>query len=183
MKGNINDFDFFGFFDGACEPRNPGGAIGMGFLAKTSPDLVSNILTLEAGQENLIYKNLKAFPASNKHSNNVAEYRALIHGLRFFTQDKFKGKKILICGDSQMCVRQLANFLPLRNTNQEQRYKIRGGLYHEYAMTAIQLIQDFEDLHLWWIPRDENEEADSLSKQALLQIGVKPVERRKKTFY
>jgi len=187
-------FDLIGFFDGACEPHNghynPGGGMGMGVLFKTTPGMVSNILTVEQGSENLIYKAFKAVagdpPGCPKHemknSNNVAEYRAFIHALYVLEQlqKDFKGfKKVLICGDSQLLIRQMARFIPDHRTNQGQTYGIKNGIYVPLAQKASQMVQTFENLHLWWVAREDNQEADALSIQALAEIGIQPKENKK----
>jgi len=190
-------FDLIGFFDGACEPHNghynPGGGMGMGVLFKTTPDLVSNILTTEMGFDNLIYKAFKAVagdpPGCPKHemknSNNVAEYRAFIHALYVLEQlqgEDLDYKKVLICGDSQLLIRQMANFIPANRTNQGQKYRIKNGIYVPLAHKASKMVQQFENLHLWWVAREDNQEADALSIQALAEIGIQPKDQKKHSF-
>jgi hypothetical protein len=48
-------------------------------------------------------------------------------------------------------------------------------LYYPYYKKCVGILGGFsrETLEYRWIPREENEEADALSVQALLKIGVR----------
>lgn len=172
-------FDVIINFDGACEPSNPGGGMGMGVLGRTSIEPIADIAATEMGSGNLLYKKHKGIPPDPANSNNVAEYRAFIHALHYAGQDQFRGKKILIMGDSQLVIRQMANFIAINRCNQKKRYRMKGGLYEQHYHTARELLEDFpgDKLHLWWIGRDYNEEADGLSKLALKEMGITPMDR------
>jgi ribonuclease HI len=52
-------------------------------------------------------------------------------------------------------------------------WRARGGLYLPYYRQARDLIKRNNlDLSFWWVPREQNEEADQLSKDALLKVGI-----------
>jgi len=47
------------------------------------------------------------------------------------------------------------------------------GLYLPYYKKAKNLIrQNNLDLSFWWVPREQNEEADALSKESLIKAGI-----------
>ena len=77
------------YFDGACEPRNPNGNLGIG----------SFVLDKE---RKMVFRHSKYI--SNRdmqiNSNNVAEYMALISVLEYFIENNLQDEKIIVCGDS-----------------------------------------------------------------------------------
>ncbi|MFZ1087476.1 MAG: reverse transcriptase-like protein, partial [Terracidiphilus sp.] len=75
-------------FDGACEPWNPGGHMGLGWVI----DGIEHHEYIESGPGN---------------TNNVAEYRALIRLLEAMISEKTPGNLIII-GDSKLVVNQVA---------------------------------------------------------------------------
>ena len=75
-------------FDGACEPWNPGGHMGLGWVI----DGTKHYEYVESGPGN---------------TNNVAEYRALIRLLEAMISEKTPGNLIII-GDSKLVVNQVA---------------------------------------------------------------------------
>ena len=93
------------YFDGACEPINPGGAIGAGIY------IVGSRRT---------YKDKYFIPCKPENTNNVAEYIALIKVLEFMANKS--GCRIEIFGDSMLVIMQMTG-----------RWKIKHGAYKEYA--------------------------------------------------
>lgn len=87
-------------------------------------------------------------------SCNVAEYAGLILGLEWFIEENQTDKPITVFGDSNMVINQMFG-----------RWKIKKGLYEEKAARAKSLKKQFNDIHGYWIPREENDEADRLSKK------------------
>lgn len=134
-----------GWFDGCCEPRNPGGHAAWG--AAVHVDGVS------------VYRAGGYCGFGPKMSNNVAEYSAFCAVARECM--KYTGL-IHIRGDSKLVVMQLAG-----------RWKINGGLYMPFHQEAKALWSKIKDrAHLEWIPREENDICDVLSKQVLKDRGV-----------
>ena len=129
------------YFDGACEPINPGGTIGVGVYIKGElPDQ--------------IFKYSKTIPASTGNTNNVAEYLGIIK--IFELMSKKTDCEIIIRGDSKMVINQMKG-----------EWKIKKGLYYEYALKAQKLFEELSKknkITLIWIPREQNELADELSK-------------------
>lgn len=130
------------YFDGACEPRNPGGKIGAGiYITDNEKDFTDSIFR----------------EASPKNTNNIAEYLAFIRVLELM---KNKIDDIIeIFGDSQLVIRQM-----------NAEWQIKNGAYKEYALKAISMLDDLKKKNkvtLTWIPREENEKADYQSMKAI----------------
>jgi ribonuclease HI len=87
-------------------------------------------------------------------TNNVAEYSALIKGLR---KARSLGlKKIKIYLDSELLVRQINGIYKVKNKN----------LIPLWVKTK-DILKDFDDCIITHIPREMNREADSLARQAV----------------
>jgi len=128
-----------GWFDGACEPQNPGGYATYGILLKLdSKTIVSRCGCVGYGK---------------LMSNNVAEYVAIAELLGEVSKYDENAE---IYGDSALVVNQL-----------NRKWKIRGGLYRPYYEKAKALFDPLRQrIYLQWVPREENQECDELSKQA-----------------
>lgn len=131
-------------FDGACEPVNPGGVATCGWTIRCGDEL------LEAGCCE-VCRGVNA-------TNNVAEWSALGFALRWLLDHHtdVQPKVIELVGDSQLVVNQLNDSW---RCNAPHLQKLRE------RCKAI-----LEELHVtWtarWIPREQNEEADALSRRA-----------------
>ena len=87
-------------------------------------------------------------------TNNVAEYSALIFGLK---EAKRQGAlEILVRMDSQLVVRQILGEYKVKNENLQK--------LHEQA---IELLKAFPRYRFEHIPREKNEEADRLANLAI----------------
>lgn len=53
------------------------------------------------------------------------------------------------------------------------KWKIKRGLYTEYALEAKRKLLQFKNMSGKWIPREQNQLADDLSKDHLRKAGVK----------
>lgn len=87
-------------------------------------------------------------------TNNVAEYQALLHALRYA---RARGaRRVRVFSDSELVVRQV-----------EGTYKVRHpdmvGLHRE----AAALLARFEEASVSHVPREQNREADRLANRAL----------------
>jgi len=133
------------WFDGACEPVNPGGHAACGALVK-----VDGRTLLQKG----IY--IGHGPGL---SNNVAEYAGCLQVLKYISQ--LPGNAV-IRGDSKLVIMQLS-----------RKRKSHGGLYRPLYFQALQLADKMRHrLTFEWIPREENAECDRLSKRVLLEKGL-----------
>jgi ribonuclease HI len=130
------------YFDGACEPKNPGGKIGAGVYITDGINEHFDNMFINARPEN---------------TNNIAEYSAFLLIL-----DKLKTKidcDIQIFGDSMLVVNQM-----------NDEWQIKHGAYREYALKAKPLLSELKKKNkvtISWIPREQNEKADFQSMKAI----------------
>jgi ribonuclease HI len=135
--------EYLAWFDGACEPVNPGGTAGFGVVVK---DDDGTVLLKEHG---LVDKG-KAM------SNNVAEYAGVLHILKYLSSRP--PGRVTIHGDSNLVIKQLSG-----------KWRVRKGLYLSIAIETKELLAYLRGLgwqiNFCWIPRKQNEECDALSKK------------------
>lgn len=86
-------------------------------------------------------------------TNNVAEYTALIEALEF-VRDELDVDALYVHGDSQLVVRQLTG-----------QYDVNRRRLRPLWRHAERLYDDFDEVHLQWVPREENEKADALAER------------------
>jgi ribonuclease HI len=129
------------FFDGLCEPKNPRGIATYAYIIKETSGK-----KLEEGF------GLAARPFSEQSTNNVAEYAGVVCGLK---EGLKYSKDATVLGDSALVIKQL-----------KKEYKIRSKKLLPYYEAANNLIAKYSSLEFKWIPREENEEADSLTRRA-----------------
>ena len=142
--------EYLAWFDGACEPINPGGTGKFGVIIKDGDG------TVISEEHDLVGR-------GDAMSNNVAEYAGVRHVLRYLAS-RPRGR-VTIYGDSNLVINQLNG-----------KWRIRKGL----LAIAIETKELLAQLRLWgwqitfcWIPREQNEECDALSKNPrdALMIG------------
>ena len=126
------------YFDGSCLPKNPGGIAGFGWRLCDNHGVE---ITTDHGE-------VCRGPGA---TNNIAEWSAVRNGLRYLKDQKWSGK-IEIYGDSQLVINQLLGI-----------YKVRKDTLIPYHRECIELL-DGLDWSAMWIPREQNEECDRLSK-------------------
>jgi ribonuclease HI len=130
-------------FDGACEPVNPGGTASFGVIIKGEN---GTVLLREHG----VAGKGKAM------SNNVAEYAGVFHILKYLSSRP--PGRVTIHGDSALVVNQLNG-----------KWRIKKGLYLSIAGETKELLAHLRGLgwriNFCWIPREQNEECDALSKK------------------
>ncbi len=133
------------WFDGCCEPTNPGGHAAYGVVIT-----VDGETKLMAGEY---------VGAGSKISNNVAEYAGVIRILGVIAE--IPGTAT-IYGDSKLVIQQLSG-----------KWGSHGGLYVPYMQKAKQLLIPLKErVKFQWIPREQNEMCDELSKDVLRQRNV-----------
>ena len=137
------------YFDGLCEPRNPGGIATYGFVVydNRSP---SDRVKIHEG-----YGVVGAGCLGDDVTNNIAEYTALIRGLEWLVQNSLTGKLVEVKGDSQLTIRQLNGI-----------YAVRSPRIIPLYNRVVELVEKFKQIRFFWVPREYNEEADSLSRRA-----------------
>lgn len=142
------------YCDGACEPFNPGGTATWGYalIAESGATVASGYGIVGSGP---------------KMSNNVAEYSAVLKALEEILEKHLlsKGDVLWMYGDSKLWVCQLSG-----------EWRVLGGLYlpiYRQVKAKVKLLrQRGVSVQFKWIPREQNEIADRLSKQALDEVGV-----------
>ncbi|MDD5196587.1 MAG: ribonuclease HI family protein [Candidatus Omnitrophota bacterium] len=103
-------------------------------------------------------------------TNNIAEYTALLYGLREALI--LKAEVIKIKTDSQLLARQLNKVYKVKHPN-------IVGLYNQ----ALNLLAAFKEVSIKNIPREENTGADKLATQAIKKELKKPAYRQAGGFF
>ena len=127
------------WYDGACEPFNPGGNGSYGAIIK-----INNYA---------IFKESAFIGRGISISSNVAEYAGALAILKKLISLGLNRKFITIHGDNRMSILQMSG-----------QWKSKKGLYRQNYLEAIDLIKSFPSIKFKWIPREDNIEADALSK-------------------
>jgi len=131
------------YFDGLCQPVNPGGIACYAFVVKKDGKSIHSDIGV-AGE-----------PFSNDATNNVAEYTALIKALEWLVANNFSSSKVEVIGDSEFVVNQ-----------QNGKYKIRSKRIVPLYRKVLLLRDKFSDIHIKHVPGEENKEADRLTNIA-----------------
>jgi Ribonuclease HI len=128
------------FFDGACEPVNPGGVGTYGFAAYEDDREVH-------GEGGVICV------GGRYCTNNVAEYTALIKALEWALS--MGASEVEVYGDSQLVVRQMLGI-----------YQVKASHLVPLYEKAMELTRQFRKFSIGWVPRERNVRADYYSKKA-----------------
>lgn len=135
------------YFDGACYKQNVGDyvPIAVGVCAKRGNEVVYSFSRY-----------------AGKGNNMIAEWCALIEALRvvLYLRKRMtpaqRDEQIMLLGDSQVVVRQFNG-----------EYSI-GAKHHPFYQKAWKLMEDHllqNVVRVSWVPREENRDADRLSKK------------------
>ncbi len=147
-------------FDGSCEP-NPGGVATYGWVVSfAGPGFAADVTGWGVAAEGAAA------------TNNVAEYAALGHALKWLHERGgafppgpiAPGAVLAVRGDSQLVVNQLTGVWACRNKN-----------LGRYLVRCKELL--FELAKEWraeWVPREQNHRADALARDAYEQHTGKP---------
>jgi len=127
------------YVDGCCEPVNPSGYACFGWTALD-----------DDGSEIMFDYGLLL--SGDGATNNLAEYGALVKALRWAKAEGLRG--VQIYSDSQLMVNQVNDTWMC---NKELLIKARD--------VARRVMAEVEAT-LTWVPRQQNERADELSRQA-----------------
>jgi len=123
------------YFDGACR-GNPG-------------PMAIGLLLLEKGR-----KVKEVSKRLGKGTNNIAEWSALVEGLRLAGEHGCR--ELEVRGDSQLIIKQITG-----------QYRVKSENLIPLFNEAKKLCNSFEKLGFKWINREENFYTDSLSNKAL----------------
>ncbi|MEO9294567.1 MAG: ribonuclease HI [Nitrososphaera sp.] len=130
------------YFDGLCQPVNPGGVACYAYIIKENGNLISSEYGI-AGE-----------PFSPESTNNVAEYTALGKALEWLV-DKGRLADVIVRSDSQLVVNQLNG-----------QYRVRTKKLVPLYLNAVSLMKKFPHIRIEWVPREKNAEADRLTNVA-----------------
>ena len=125
------------YIDGLAQPRNPGtGTYGY---------------VIYDGQKKLAEgSGLAGYDVTS----NYSEYAALEQALSRLRSMRVEGD-VLIRSDSKLLVGHLSS-----------GWKVKGGMYVEKLKAVRDLLKEFGSVRFEWIPREENQEADLLTRIA-----------------
>ncbi len=144
------------YFDGACEPINPGGTASCGWLIKKDGRIIA--------------KNAKVIGSGRGITNNVAEYQGLIEALKHLSKLKIK-EELKIYSDSNLVCNIVAkNWGWNKKKTKWQPHKQAPHL-RLLLDKVLKLLAPYQ-YQINWIPREKNYLSDTLSKQVLVQSGI-----------
>ena len=131
------------YFDGLCQPINPGGISCYAFLVKSG------------GRTIYSDYGIAVEPFSQDSTNNVAEYTALVKALQWLLEKNLGSTKVEVKSDSQLIVNQLTG-----------DYKVKSKKIVSLYKQVLLLKRKFQDIEIKWVPREKNREADRLTNKA-----------------
>jgi|ERR1039458_4622513 ribonuclease HI len=142
-------------FDGCCEPRNPGGHAAFGSLVCVNGEIV--------------YRNSGYCGFGLGMSNNVAEFSGALDAL---TEAVKHNGRINLRGDSRLVIMLVGPDSSSRFGN--ERWESHGGAYVPYYHRCLELVNAHRHrMTFTWVPREKNADCDELSKQILIDRGIK----------
>jgi len=144
------------FFDGACEPINPGGTGGYGWLL-TQGDIE-------------IINGFGIIGSGPGMTNNVAEYQAIIEGIKAYIKYGHNGN-LIIQGDSDLVCKMLGKVWGWNKKKTKWEPHKKQPHLKKLLEEALGLLENIT-YKVNWVPREENAKADELSKKALLEAGI-----------
>lgn len=149
------------YFDGLCQPYNPGGIACYAFVIKKygyNNNNNNNNDETCVGQTIYSQYGLAAEPFRIDASNNVAEYMGIVKALErllLLPHLNDDNSKIIVRGDSKLVVYQIKG-----------KYKVKASRIVPLHQTVMSLISKFKVLNIEWVPREQNMDADRLSNKA-----------------
>lgn len=144
------------YFDGLCEPVNPGGHMCGGYHIVGNRIVEPSVGSAHFGQ-------------GDGATNNVAEYQAALLVLRRIYKAGWRGP-VILRGDSQLVCRHYSG-----------QYQCNAAALVPLLEKLHTAAACFAWLTLEWIPREENDTADEQSRLAYKDVtGRLPPERKKR---
>lgn len=135
------------YFDSACGPMNPKGVAAWGIVIKDGNEVIHTDYGLACE------------PYTDLATNNTAEYTALIEVLKALLDASITTAEVY--GDSKLVVN-------LFNGD----WKAHMDHIKEMDRVAKGLKKQFRQVRAYWIPREENTEADDMSKKYYLENKI-----------
>ena len=130
---------FEAYFDGLCEPRNPGGVATYGYVIDKDGTAIK--------------KGCTAIGQGKGMTNNVAEYSGMLRVAEWLKEQNIEDK-IIIKGDSQLAINQMKGIWQIKSATSR------------YFVPKIHKLLQGKKVTFMWIPREQNDEADMLSRVA-----------------
>jgi probable phosphoglycerate mutase len=122
---------------------NPGGTASLGVVIKGKDGTV-------------LLRDHRVVGKGKAMSNNVAEYAGVLRVLKYLSSRP--PGRVTIRGDSNLVINQLSG-----------KWRIKKGLYLSIATETKELLAHLRGLgwqiNFGWMPREQNEECDALSKK------------------
>ena len=125
------------YIDGLSMPTNPGTGT-YGFVIYEGPKKLAEGSGL----------------AGHDVTSNFAEYTALAEALKRLKALRVEGD-VLVRSDSKLLVGHMS-----------EGWKVKGGMYIEKLKEVRDLTKEFGSIRFEWIPREQNSEADLLTRIA-----------------
>lgn len=141
-------------FDGACRNvPNQSSVMGIGVAVFFDNEYVE--------EESVA---IQIVPESVRGTSNIAEWEGCIEAwkIAMTLYSKYPGNTIKIYSDSQLITNQFNGLFAINNLSFSTYYKM-GKEIQDKILPSIAMIE--------WIPREENKEADKLSKIGL-KVGL-----------
>ncbi len=130
--------------DGAYRGKD-GGVASYGYLVKRGPKTVREDYGMLLDE---------------RATNNYAEYKAVIKGLRWIKRSDLEFEELVIRSDSQLVVKQVNGEWSVNSDNMKDLYREVRGLIENFEERGISVKVEH-------VGRENNVEADELSQQAL----------------
>lgn len=141
------------YFDGLCEPVNPGGTATFGFIIIQNGKQIAESMGLVGKGKDM--------------TNNVAEFEAVLCAIEKYKEMGLK-ESLVIKGDSSLVINQLNG-----------KWKTKSSTSKKYVPMIKDALTGL-DYKLEWITRDKNTIADELSRRAYFDNGGREGKRIKK---
>jgi ribonuclease HI len=144
------------YFDGACEPINPGGTASYGYLVKRDGKT--------------IIQGSKIIGTGKGMTNNVAEYTGLIEAIKAISNLNTK-EKVRICGDSKIVCNTIAKKWGWNKKKTVWNPHKNAPHLKPLLEEALNLLKSF-DYEIKWVSSKDNQQADRLSREPLIKAGI-----------
>jgi len=138
------------YFDGLCEPVNPGGMVTFGFVIIQDETQIAEGSGLVGSGEGM--------------TNNVAEYEAILSAIVKF-KELGLNESLIIKGDSKLVINQSSG-----------KWKIKSETAKKYVPLIKEALEGY-DYQFEWISRDKNTRADELTRKSYFVNGGEEGER------
>ena len=132
--------------DGLCMPINPGGTACFAYVIKKNGETID--------------KDYGIIGTGRGMTNNVGEYTALVRALEKIRSLKLHKEETIVRSDSRLIAYGMG-----KDPTTGRGWRIKAPLILPLYAKAKRLTEDM-NIKFQWIPREENEEADQLTRLA-----------------